>query len=90
MTTPAWAHKKRDANEPQIVDGLLRAGATVERMHTPSDLLVGFRGGNYLLEVKTEDGQLTGSEQRFRDSWRGQYAVVRTIEEALEAIGASG
>ena len=54
----------------------------------PLDLLVGFRGANYLLEVKTSKGKLRASQERFLGRWRGQAVVVRTLTEALQAIGA--
>ena len=86
----------RDANEPSIVSGLRRIGATVEKLDKPVDLLVGFRGVNYLLEVKGELGpkggstgrNLTPDQETFFATWRGQRCVVRNISDALQAIGA--
>lgn len=52
------------------------------------DLVVGFRGRTYLLEVKRAKGKLRASQVAFRDSWRGgPLVVVRTAAEALRAIG---
>ena len=87
----------RDANEPQIVAALEGVGASVIRLDKPVDLLVGYRGRNLLLEVKTPLGPKGGRshskatpEQRdFFARWRGQFSVVRTVEEALAAIGVS-
>lgn len=72
-----------------------RVGAEVIRLDTPADLLVGFRGKNYLIEVKLplgvnggENGStLTEDQKRFTKVWQGQYCVVRTTDEALKAIG---
>lgn len=90
MSTPAWAHKRRDANEQEIVKALEAVGACVMRLHVPCDLLVSFRGRLHLLEVKTEDGQLSASEQRFHELWPGVVIIVRSVEEALEVVGATG
>ena len=51
---------RRDANEGEIVRALEKVGASVLRLHD-IDLLVGFRGRNYLLEVK--DGRKSPSNR---------------------------
>ena len=90
---------RRDANEPEIVEALQRAGATVEPLPTGSgvpDLLVGFRGLNLLLEVKLlpEKGKVYAShaklnpkQELWHSTWKGQKCIVRTPQEALRAIG---
>jgi hypothetical protein len=83
---------KRDSNEAEIVAALLDAGATVERLNDPAlpDLLVGYKGLNWLLEVKTARGRLTKAQQAWwAKPWAGQRAIVRTPDEALETIGAT-
>ena len=90
MTTPAWAGKRRDTNEKEIVEALEALGACVLRLHTPCDLFVWFRGETRLLEVKGKYGKLTAAERRFMERWPGLVVVVRSVEEALEAIGATG
>ena len=50
------------------------------------DLLVGYRGVNFLLEVKGPKGALNEAQERYHAEWKGQIAVVRTPEEALEAV----
>lgn len=49
---------------------------------------------NYLLEVKRpwdksrgDQGELSPEQERWHAAWRGQVAVVRTVEEALAAVG---
>jgi hypothetical protein len=92
---------KRDENEAHIVNLLRRCGATVVRLSEKGipDLLVGFAGRNYLLEVKLPLGKkggkngsdLTDDQKEFFATWRGATPfVVRDIDEALEAIGAQG
>ena len=86
---------QRDGNEPAIVDALRGAGASVVRLHQPSDLLVGYRGTTYLIEVKRPAGPRGGTahttlnkaQRAFLAAWNGQHATVRTATEALEAIG---
>lgn len=81
---------KRDTNEAEIVAALRQMGATVQHLSAPGvpDLLVGFRGNNYLLEVKTAKGKLTEPEHAWFEGWRGQCVIVRSVEEALQQIGA--
>ncbi len=83
-----------DANQSAIVRALRQCGASVVDLHAVgggvSDLLVGHRGVNYLLEVKVETGMLRESQTRFIAEWRGLGPkVVRTPAEALQAIGIS-
>ncbi len=86
-----------DANQPDIVEKLRGVGATVTPTHMVGrgfpDLVVGFRGITYLLEVK--DGskppskrKLTEDELIWHDEWRGQKAIVENVDEAYEVIGA--
>lgn len=81
-----------DVNQRDIVEVLRQVGASVQHLHHVGqgcpDLLVGYRGRNYLLEVKTAKGGLTEDEQRWIAQWRGQADVVRSVEDALASIGA--
>lgn len=74
---------------------LRRCGASVQILSAVGkgcpDLLVGYRGKNYLLEVK--DGKkkpsarrLTPDEEDFFLSWKGQVSVVREFGEAWDVI----
>lgn len=81
---------RRDGNEPQIVAALEAAGCDVLRGQDV-DLIAGRAGSSYLLEVK-RPGRATESrirpiQKRLRESWRGQYAIVTTVDEALRAVG---
>lgn len=91
MSIKRWG-AARDHNERAIVDALLKAGALVYRLDEPCDLLVGFGGATWLLEVKVPGGKLTPKQERFMSEWSkagGSCVVVRTVTEALQAIGAS-
>lgn len=81
---------RRDANEGEIVKALLAIGCSVMRVDSV-DLIVGRAGVNYLLECK--DGRktagnrpLTPAQVKLRAGWRGQYAVVTSVEEALAVV----
>ena len=83
---------RRDANEREIIDALESCACDVVQLNWPGDLLVGRGGRNYILEVKDGDKvpsaqKLTELEEVFHRNWRGQGAIVRTADEALEAVG---
>lgn len=52
------------------------------------DLLVAFRGRLFLLEVKMPREKLTPDQETFHRLWP-EVQVVRTVTEALRAIGAA-
>ena len=89
---------KRDVNEGGIVDGLRGIGASVNRINEEDlpDLLVGFRGKNYLIEIKAPPGPrggvsgrtLTTGQLKWAMDWRGQIDMARDLDEALRIIGA--
>ena len=86
-----------DRNQAEIVNALKRIGCTVHCTHQLgdgfADIVVGFRGVNYLMEIK--DGEkppsaqrLTPHEREFHDKWQGSIVVVNSIDAALHAVGA--
>lgn len=81
-----------DRNQREIVAALRRVGASVQPLHTVGggvpDLLVGFRGGNYLIEVKSEKGIHSGDQVEWHGAWRGRVETARNVDDALSAIGA--
>ena len=90
---------ERDTNEPEIISALEAVGATVEQLPTGKgvpDLLAGYKGENYLLEVKRnpEKGKVYAShvklnpkQEIWHKCWRGSVSIVHTPGEALRAIG---
>jgi hypothetical protein len=81
--------KKVDANQSIIVFGLRQFGASVWDLHTVGhgpDILVGYRNRSYPMEIKSESGTLTPDEVKWRDNWKGNYYIVRTIEQALQIL----
>lgn len=88
---------RADYNSNMVANALRSAGATVWILTNVGegfpDLAVGFRGINYLIEVKNGEGteqqqRLTEKEKKFHENWRGQKAIVKNIEEALKVIKA--
>ena len=89
---------KTDRNQPEIVSALRQIGATVQLLHTIGkgcpDLLVGFRGVNYVLELKDGDQppsgrKLTPDELRWHDEWRGEVFIVNGVAEAIAVVCSS-
>ncbi len=80
-----------DSNHRDIVEALEAAGVSVEFVQSPKgglpDLLCGHAKRNWLLEVKSEDGELNPAQVKWHRNWRGQVTVVRSPLEALRAIG---
>lgn len=78
-----------DANQAAIVAGLRAAGRTVAVISQVGkgvpDLIAGHLGRSYLLEVKAPGAKLTDDEATWHLAWRGHAAVVRTVQEAIEA-----
>ena len=82
---------KRDLTEAAITAALTKAGCDIEYVYRmPYDIIVGRANMTFLLEIKTGKAKLKPSQELFRASWRGHYAVVRTVDEALEAVGIGG
>jgi hypothetical protein len=84
-----------DANQPDIVRALRGVGASVLHCHVLKnafDILVGYRGRTFLMEVKDPSHppsarQLTPGEAKFREEWRGsEYHIVHTADEAIAII----
>lgn len=85
-----------DANQAEIVAALRGVGASVLHTHQlgsgAPDIVVGYAGTNYLVELKDgrrppSERQLTPDERDWHDAWRGNVAVVKSVEEALTLIG---
>ena len=77
---------RRDANEPEIIQALEQISCDVYQLDDPADLLVGYRARNFILEVKSLTGSPTADQITFARNWRGQYAIVRTPEQAIKVV----
>ena len=78
-----------DANQEQIVSALRSAGAYVWIIGLPVDLLVGFRGHTFLVEIKsTSKKRFTGLQADFFVNWSGStLSRIDSPEAALRMIG---
>jgi Holliday junction resolvase len=88
---------RTDHNQTEIVNALRKLGCSVAVTSALGkgfpDLVVGWRGRNYLLEIK--DGKKTASkrkltpdEQKFHDFWLGEVKVVESVDDAYRAVNA--
>jgi Holliday junction resolvase len=93
--------RKRDDNEPEIVEAFEALGCSVTRLDGKGvpDLLVGMRGRTWLVEVKcplgprgglptrNATGGLTEDQVDWWKAWRGEMPIiVRTIAEVEKLI----
>lgn len=86
---------RTDANQSDIVSDLRTVGCSVQSLAMVGqgvpDILVGFRGQNYLFEIK--DGnkppsarRLTSDEDTWHLRWDGQVNVIECTEDALRVL----
>lgn len=82
-----------DNNAKAIVDGLnALPGVKAVAIGQPLDLLVGYCGINFVIEVKNRDGKdkrgpSWEKQLTFMQEWPGRCAVVHDLDEAVKAIG---
>lgn len=93
MSATRATPRRTDANQAEIVDALRKVGCSVmDLSHVGRgcpDILVSDRQQRlHLMEIKTAKGKLNKRQQEWHDKWQGPRPfVVRTVEEALAAIG---
>ena len=87
--------KRVDENQARIVAALRQMGASVQDLSAVGrgvpDLLVGYHGNNYLLEIKDGDKppskrKLTQHQMKWRDEWRGTAHTIICLDDAIEVI----
>lgn len=88
--------RKADNNQASLVKQMRKIpGLSVVLTHTLGkgfgDALLGFRGRNYLVEIKDPSKpksakKLTPDEQKFHDEWTGQIDVIETLEDVMKII----
>lgn len=88
MTRPAWVGKRRDETEPAIVRAIEAVGGEVERLDTPCDLAVWFRGRIRLIECEGITQYRKRDPDQLALLTRWGIPIVKTPEEALRALGA--
>ena len=85
-----WTIHQKDKNEKEIVTTLRGVGATVGYWGDDNapDLVVGYRGINYLMEIKMPGKKLRDGQKKWHDAWRGVVYVVDNANHALWIVGA--
>jgi hypothetical protein len=78
-----------DANQKQIITALEAAGAYVWVIGLPVDLLVGYKGHTWLIEIKRDSkARLTPLQADFFENWSGStLARIDGPDGALRMIG---
>ena len=83
-------NRKKDSNQNSIVTALERAGCAVTDKSTAGegfpDIICSRAGHHYLLEIKSSRGKLTAPQVEFHKKHTPVH-IVRTIDEALRAVG---
>ena len=77
--------KRRDSNEPAIIDALRKSGCQVWQLGGTGlpDLLCLTPSGDYVpLEVKTRTGRLTKVQAQQAAPW----PIVRSVDEAIREV----
>jgi hypothetical protein len=83
---------KVDANQRAIMEELKKfVDISCVAIGKPLDLLIGYDGENFLIEIKNPDGKdrrgpSWESQLAFMGQWRGSSHVCSSFEEVLAAI----
>lgn len=87
---------KSDSNQAEIIDALrVIPGCSVQVLSAVGDgcpdLLVGYRGFNFLFEVKDPTQpkhrhELTDDQRAFHGAWNGQVQKVFSLKEIITAM----
>ena len=84
----AASHHRNDAAHAEICDALRSLGFSVQSLAGVGggvpDVLAGMAGRNFLLEIKTDKAKLNETQTAWHDSWRGQVAVIRGVDDAIK------
>ena len=78
---------RTDGNQTEIVEALRKlAGVTVET--GKDDLLVGYKGRTYWVEIKASSkSKLQPSQKKLVKEWQGHYCICWTAEQVMYEIG---
>lgn len=88
--------KRTDSNHAEIIKALrkipnLSVFSTHEVGNGFPDIVIGYKGINYLIEIK--DGnkppsarKLTDAELKFHNDWRGQIKIITNLDEVLNLL----
>ena len=80
-----------DGVQAEILDALHRVGCTTQSLSSIGggcpDLLVARAGKMWLMELKSDAGELEPSQRQWSDHWNAPVYLVRTVAQALTTVG---
>jgi Holliday junction resolvase len=81
---------KVDLNQNEIVSALQKFGTTISLASVGRgcpDLIFGYKGRNYLLEIKNgKQAKLTPDQEEFFAAWSGHVCIIRSIDDVIEFV----
>jgi hypothetical protein len=83
---PRWRNQ-RDANHLEVYRALQVAGCNPVHGRDADIYASHIDGYGMLVEVKTKKGRLEPLQEKLAEIFGNRYAVVRSAEEALRALG---
>ena len=86
-----YSQSRKDKNHNAIVVTLQKLGASVMDIstlgHGRPDIVIGFKGKNYLAEIKDEKGKLNDDQVLFSKFWLGsKIEVLRTSQDCVKLL----
>jgi hypothetical protein len=97
MNTKHRINAKIDENQPEIVRALRKIpNLSVEVGH--DDILIGYRGKTYWIEIKSPDeankrtgkvfpSKIKDSQKDLLANWKGHYAICVNLDQIFKEIG---
>lgn len=81
---------KIDTTQNEIVKAFREMGASVGILSAVgkgmTDLVIGYRGLNVLIECKTGNKGLTPDQEKFHANWKGDVRICRNTDDAIGII----
>lgn len=88
----SYAFSRKDKNQGELVTALEKLGCTVMDLSAVGegcpDIVVGYRGMNYLAEIKQPKKQLSLGQRANAMWWRGgRVYTLRTVQDCIRMLG---
>ena len=82
---------RTDENQKGIVRDLRAVGISVQSLGRVGegcpDLLLGYKGRDFLCEIKTSKGKLKANQEEWIEKWGGEKVIVaRTSDEIIHQV----
>lgn len=82
--------RKTDTTQKEIMKALRDMGAFVRSLHRVGqgvpDLLVSYLGRWHLVEVKSENGELTPDQEKFHEACGAPISIMRSVDDAVMVV----